>query len=93
LRGAGLRVAEYRLTIKPSAAKELERLAEPVASRVEAKIAGLANDPRPAGVKKLKGDLALWRIRIGDYRVIYSIDDRTDIVDVVRVRHRSKGYD
>lgn len=86
-------MAEYRLTIKPSAAKELEQLAEPVASRVETKIAALANDPRPDGVKKLKGNLALWRIRIGDYRVIYSIDDRTHVVDVVRVRHRSKAYD
>jgi mRNA interferase RelE/StbE len=94
LRGvAGPRVAEYRLTVKPSAVKELEQLAEPVASRVEAKIAALASNPRPAGVKKLRGDLALWRIRAGDYRVIYSIDDHQRVIDVVRVRHRSKAYD
>ena len=86
-------MADYRLTIKPSAAKELERLATELASRIETKIVALASDPRPAGVKKLQGERDLWRIRIGDYRVVYSIDDRARSVDVVRVRHRSKAYE
>jgi len=85
-------VAEYRITIKPSAAKELARLSSAVASRVEAKIARLASDARPAGVKKLK-DAELWRIRIGDWRVIYSIDDRKAIVDIIYIRHRSQAYE
>ena len=86
-------MAEYRITIKPSAAKELDQLAPSIASRIEIKIAALPADPRPPGVKKLKGELELWRIRMGDYRVIYSIDDRARVVDIVRVRHRSKAYE
>ena len=86
-------MADYRLTIKPSAARDLERLSTPLASRIEGKILALAGDPRPSGVKKLQGERRLWRIRVGDYRVIYSIDDRARAVDVVRVRHRSKAYE
>jgi mRNA interferase RelE/StbE len=53
----------------------------------------LAANPRPPGCKKLKGGDNEWRIRIGDYRVIYTIDDRSLHVDVTRVRHRSEVYD
>lgn len=86
-------MAEYRLTIKPSAVQEFERLPGLLASRLEAKIDRLRIEPRPSGVKKLKGDLALWRIRVGDYRVIYSVDDQERVVDIVRIRHRSKAYE
>lgn len=86
-------MAEYRVTIKPSAAKELALLPDSVASRAEKKIAALAAEPRPPGVKKLKGEPARWRIRIGDWRVIYEIDDGQRVVDVVYIRHRSKAYE
>jgi mRNA interferase RelE/StbE len=86
-------VADYRVTIKPSAAKEIDQLPLAVASRVATKIVALASDPRPSGVKKLKGQLDLWRIRAGDYRIIYTIEDRARLVDIVRVRHRSKAYE
>ncbi|MGA7614915.1 MAG: type II toxin-antitoxin system RelE/ParE family toxin [Thermoanaerobaculia bacterium] len=89
----GRRVAEYRITVKPSAAKEFDELAPTIASRIEAKIAALSSNPRPPGVKKLKGALDLWRIRAGDWRVIYAIDDRKRAVDIVRIRHRSKAYE
>ena len=52
----------------------------------------LATNPRPAGCRKLEGAEDLWRIRIGDYRVIYSVDDARRIVDVSAVRHRSDAY-
>ena len=85
-------MAEYRVSIKPSAAKEIDELPLAIGLRVELKIAALAGNQRPAGVKKLKG-AALWRIRVGDYRVLYSIDDQQRVVDIIRVRHRRKAYD
>jgi mRNA interferase RelE/StbE len=48
--------------------------------------------PRPAGCKKLKGGQNLWRIRVGDYRVVYWLDDSRAVIDVVAVRHRSEAY-
>jgi mRNA interferase RelE/StbE len=84
---------EYRVIVKPSAAKEIDRLPISTASRVVAKIAAMAATPRPPGVKKLEGDPKRWRIRVGDWRVIYSIDDRRRVVDVLYVRHRSKAYE
>jgi mRNA interferase RelE/StbE len=86
-------VADYEITLKPSAVKELNGLPANVATRVVAKIIALAATPRPPGVKKLEGEPVLWRIRIGDWRVIYSIDDHKRIVDIVYIRHRSKAYD
>lgn len=86
-------MAEYALTIARSASRDLESLPADVVARVDRKILALKIDPRPPGVKKLKGEADLWRVRIGDYRVIYSIDDRRRVVDIVRIRHRSKAYE
>ncbi len=85
-------VAEYQVSIKPSAVKELDGLPATVATRAAARIAALAATPRPPGVKKLEGEPILWRIRVGDWRVIYSIDDKKRIVDIIYIRHRSKAY-
>ena len=74
-------MAEYQITIKPSAVKELDGLPATVASRVTAKIKALATTPRPPGVKKLEGESDLGRIRIGDWRVVYAIVDKKRIVD------------
>lgn len=81
-------MAEYQVLIKPSAAKEIDRLPLHVASRVVAKIEALGAAPRPDGVKKLEGEPVRWRIRIGDWRVIYTIDDARRLVDVIYVRDR-----
>ena len=86
-------MADYQVTIKPSAGKELEGLPATVATRVGNKIKALAVTPRPPGVKKLEGEPVRWRIRAGDWRVIYSIDDKNRVVDVIYIRHRSKAYD
>jgi mRNA interferase RelE/StbE len=86
-------VPEYRVIIKPSAAKEFERLPVNVASRVAAKIDSLATTPRPPGIKKLEGAPARWRIRVSDWRVIFAIDDAEHVVDILYIRHRSKAYD
>jgi mRNA interferase RelE/StbE len=62
-------------------------------SRVFAKIEELTGDPYPHGSKKLQGLLPLWRIRVGDYRVIYSVDHFQKLVNITTIRHRSKAYE
>lgn len=83
---------EYAITFARSARKELEALGEPLASRVFARIEALAGDPRPVGCRKLQGSQDLWRIRVGDYRVVYSVSDAARTVDVSIIRHRSDVY-
>jgi mRNA interferase RelE/StbE len=53
----------------------------------------LESNPRPPGCQKLRGQKDSWRIRIGDYRVIYTIDDLNNVVDIIHVRHRKNAYD
>jgi mRNA interferase RelE/StbE len=62
-------------------------------ARVVSRMEQLATDPRPPGCKKLRGGDKEWRIRIGDYRVVYEIDDDARSVDVTRIAHRSEVYD
>ena len=83
---------DYSVTFARSARKELERLSSQEVGRIFAKIETLVKDPRPKGCRKLVGESNLWRIRVGNYRVIYSIDDRNKTVDIVQVRHRSDVY-
>ncbi len=85
-------MAAYSITFARSARKELERLDEPLRSRVFERIERLGSDPRTPGCRKLEGGVDLWRIRVGAYRVVYSIDDRRRRVDVAAVRHRSDVY-
>jgi mRNA interferase RelE/StbE len=85
-------MAEYRLSFARSAGKELDRLDPPVAKRVMSAIEKLAQNPRPPGCVKLHGSQDEWRIRIGDWRVVYSVNDKTKTVDVAAVRHRSDVY-
>ena len=85
-------MAEYRVVFARSARRELEGLEARVARRVISRVEALATDPRPVGCVKLQGAADLWRIRIGDYRVVYAIDDNAHLVDVRIVRHRSDAY-
>lgn len=82
----------YSVTFARSARKELAELPDNLLQRIFTKIESLARDPRPAGCKKLQGPAHLWRIRIGDYRVVYEIDDRRHNIDIVIVRHRKDAY-
>jgi mRNA interferase RelE/StbE len=86
-------VGSYAVEIKPSARKELEALPNHVLPRVVRKIQSLSDNPRPAGCKKLKGYKDLWRIRVGDWRVVYIIDDAVRIVSVTRIAHRREVYE
>lgn len=86
-------MADYQITFARSARKELEALDAELVGRIFRKIELLADEPRPAGCLKLVGENNLWRIRIGDYRVIYSINDKKKNVDITAVRHRREAYD
>lgn len=86
-------MARYALGIKPSARKELENLSDSLIARLVPKINSLAADPRPSGCRKLHGYKDVWRIRVGDYRVVYIIDDDRKIVSITRVAHRREVYE
>jgi mRNA interferase RelE/StbE len=86
-------VAKYSIGIKASAQKELDALDNALFARVDRKITSLADNPRPVGCKKLRGYKDLWRIRVGDYRVVYLLDDAKTLVTIVRVAHRKDVYD
>lgn len=83
----------YTVEIKPSARKELEALPNQILARVIAKIEALADNPRPAGCKKLKGFKDQWRIRVGDWRFVYIINDTARLVSVTRIAHRREVYE
>jgi mRNA interferase RelE/StbE len=77
-------VAVYTLSIKPSAAKDLQSISDKVTlTRLIEKVKSLATQPRPSGSEKLAGRPNLYRVRQGNYRVIYSVDDEARVVDVV----------
>jgi mRNA interferase RelE/StbE len=84
--------AGYAITFARSARKELEKLDAPLVGRILPLIQSLAQNPRPPGCRKLSGVQNLWRIRIGDYRVVYHIYDSDKVVDIVAVRHRREAY-
>jgi mRNA interferase RelE/StbE len=83
---------EYTVLILPSAQKQLSKLPNAMASRIEDKLLELEADPRPPGCKKLRGRDA-WRVRIGDYRAIYEIHDGKLIVTVITIGHRREVYE
>ncbi len=81
----------YRVLIKPAAEKELDALPESVHQRVTARILGLADEPRPHGSRKLRG-LESYRLRVGDYPPLYTVEDATSTVTVYAVAHRREAY-
>jgi mRNA interferase RelE/StbE len=86
-------VASYSLLIKRSAAKELEAVEpRPLRTRIVSRIQGLASDPRPTGSQKLAGADHGYRLRQGAYRIVYSVDDSTFVVEVVKIGHRGDVY-
>jgi mRNA interferase RelE/StbE len=83
---------EFTIVFARSARKELESLPDRIVEKVLPKIEGLANSPKPVGSRKLSGEKNMWRLRVGDYRVVYTVDDRRRLVDIVAVRHRKDAY-
>jgi mRNA interferase RelE/StbE len=86
-------MTEYEIRFNTSAAKEFRKLTPDIQQRVRTAINGLRSTPRPEGVKKLVGGTDLYRIRVGDYRVVYRVDDRAQSIQITRVRHRRDVYE
>ncbi|MGH9447640.1 MAG: type II toxin-antitoxin system RelE family toxin [Terriglobia bacterium] len=84
-------MAGYDVRIKPSAAKELDTIPKKDRQRLVLRITELASDPRPEGCQKLSGEDD-YRIRQGDYRVVYSIDEREKIIRILKIGHRRDVY-
>ena len=82
----------YRIVLTTAARKNLTALPKNMLGRVDARILSLADNPRPSGVAKLKGRKNFWRIRVGDYRVVYEVRDEMLVVVVIRIGHRREVY-
>ena len=82
----------HEVQIERAAEKDLRRLDDQTHDRVVKQIVALGKEPRPPGAKKLVGSANDWRIRVGDYRVLYEIADSIRVVRVYRVRHRREAY-
>ena len=86
-------MAAYSLRIKTSAGRELEGVgSRRDQRRIVSRINALANDPRPAGCEKLAGAANAWRVRQGDYRILFTVDDEARLVDVFKIGHRREVY-
>jgi mRNA interferase RelE/StbE len=83
----------YQVIIPKKVLKELSGLPLNYGKKVAQALVELENDPRPVGSKKLKGSENKYRIRVGDYRVIYTIEDNILIIEVIRIAHRREVYD
>lgn len=84
-------MAKYSVNIKKSAAKEIKRLSKDILKRVLSKIELLSENPRPVDCQKLTGE-EKYRVRVGDCRILYMIEDRVLVIIIVRVRHRREVY-
>ena len=82
----------YTVQYDAQALKELGKLDKSVARRIVAEVQTLCTDPRPAGCRALTGYPGLWRIRVGHYRVVYTVRDAEVVVLVLRVAYRSSAY-
>jgi len=83
----------YRVEILPNAIKDLRKLPNNMVSRMKTAVLGLAEEPRPVGSRKLVNvHPETWRIRVGDWRALYQIDDPAGLVKVVHVFHRREAY-
>ena len=85
-------VARYAVFLKPAAERALKKLALPALRRIARAIDSLASNPRPSGVTALQGESRLLRIRVGDYRIIYTVQDDVLTVVIVTVGHRRDVY-
>ncbi len=85
-------MASYKVVFKPSVEKDLRALPQSVVARVVKQVEVLQQDPRPRGTSKLVGAEQLYRVRIGDYRMVYGIDKDGGKVIVYYIRHRREAY-
>ncbi len=86
-------MASFKLFFKRSAEKELRNIPSVYLPKILAKIEQLSVHPRPPGIQMLKGENRFFRLRHGDYRVIYEVDDADQTVTVIKIGHRREVYD
>ena len=82
----------YRIEVAPLAQRQIRKLSREAQGRILLRIGELGANPRPSGVKKLADEENLYRVRIGDYRIVYQISDRELLVLIVKVGHRREVY-
>jgi len=82
----------HEVLLERTAERDLKGLSRVVYDRIVPHLKALSQNPRPTGCKKIAGSRSDWRIRIGDHRVIYEINDRAKVVKVMRIRHRREVY-
>ncbi len=82
----------YEVLLEHAAERDLKRLSAEDYHRIIPHLKALAHDPRPSDCRKLSGSRGDWRIRVGDYRAVYEIDDKARVVRIMRVRHRREVY-
>ena len=82
----------WEVRFKPSALREFRDLPGNMQTRVGRRLDSLASDPRPQGVQKLEGGADFYRVRVGDYRIVYAIDDPARIVFIAKIGHRGDAY-
>jgi mRNA interferase RelE/StbE len=85
-------MSRYAVVLMPQAQKDLDAFTGKQLDRFEAAILGLQNNPRPHNAKKLAGSEVSWRIRIGDYRILYEVMDASKSVKIYRIAHRKDVY-
>lgn len=85
-------MSRYQITFKSSAAKEFRKLSPAIKQRIQITVNQLQDNPRPSGFVNLKGDSGLFRVRVGDYRIVYEINDTQKKLCITRVRHRRDVY-
>ena len=85
-------MASYQIEWKRSAQRELRKLPRSTIKKVVVAVEKLAKEPRPQGVRKLVGSDFTYRLRVGDYRIVYDVLDKKLIVEIIRVRHCKDAY-
>ena len=82
----------YHVNITPTAVKERKRLDTITRKRIDKALQRLLQNARPSGAKKLSGSTYNWRIRVGDYRILYEVDDKGRLITIWRIAHRREVY-
>lgn len=82
----------YSIEFTPAAERELKALPKPIQTQIGRRIDRLAADPRPPGVEKIKGEDALYRVRQGNYRILYTVHDKKLTIIIVKVGDRKEVY-
>jgi mRNA interferase RelE/StbE len=82
----------YQVEIAPAAQRQIRKLTTDVQQKIIQRLEALAVDPYPAGVVKMRGEQSLYRVRLGDYRIIYEIQDEELLILVLKVGHRRDVY-